>query len=216
MSARALPLALLATSFACSMMGPAPPLFPPSRSVESIDFEDDSLNQAPSGLETSGSGRWAVVDSPTAVSGTQVVVRRGDDPAMLGVREAKGTASVVGEVSLRVLLGASGAGIACDTDGNGYVFKAEPANRRVALYRKSNGAAELLAAEGAAVEKGKWLRLGILCAEDRIVGYLDGKPVLTKQAPLGRTNLALYADPGVTAHFDDVRYAVPAGGSGDD
>jgi hypothetical protein len=183
-------------------------LFPPSRAVEEIDFEADSLNQLPTGLEPSSHGRWAVADSPTAVSGTQVVVRRGDAPSTLQVKEAIGSAAIGGEVSLRVLLGASGAGIACGTNHEGgYILKAEPAEGRVALYRGGNGGA-LLAAEPAAVEKGKWLRLGILCETDRVIGYFDGKPVLERNEALERANLALYADPGVTAQFDDLRYAV--------
>jgi hypothetical protein len=149
-----------------------------------------------------------VVDSPTATSGTQVLVRGGDDSAVLAVKETAGVTSAAGEVAVRVLLGSSGAGLACGGSGNRpeHLLKIEPNAARMALYRKTDDSMKVVDQTPAPVLKGEWARLGIRCEADRVVGYLDGKPVVRDRAAAGAIDLALYADAGVTAQFDDLTY----------
>jgi hypothetical protein len=39
-----------------------------------------------------------------------------------------------------------------------------------------------------------------------VIGYLDGTPAVMNRGPMSAFDLALYADPGVTAQFDDLKY----------
>jgi hypothetical protein len=201
---------VLATLAGCAWLAPTPPLFPPSQNVAQLDFEDAPLNEVPPGLKPLAPGRWAVADSPQAVSGSQVLVWRGDEPSFLSVGEAPRANRIGAEVAVRVLLGPAGGGIACEDGGKGgVVLKAEPAKRRIALYRQEASGLVLLRAETAPIEKGKWVRLGLRCEPQRAIGYLDGKPVVRARVELaGGARLALYADPGVTAQFDDLRYSL--------
>jgi hypothetical protein len=191
----------------CATIGPAPALFPASQLVSRLDFETDALNQPPRGLVARSTGRWAVADSPHAVVGSQVVVRRGDEASLLALERAEAAERVSGEVSVRVLLGPSGAGIACETgESEGFVVKAEPDAGRVALYRRSPGGLELVGSEPAEIRKGEWVRLGIRCEPKVVLAYLDGRAVLRRPVGGDRPRLALYADADVTAQFDDLRY----------
>ncbi len=70
------------------MVRAASPLFPSKASVQRFDFEHDTLHQPPDGFEAR-SGQWSVVDSPTATSGTQVLVRGGEGSGLLAVKEAE-------------------------------------------------------------------------------------------------------------------------------
>lgn len=182
-------------------------MFSGSGNVQRIDFEDGALHEPPEGFETR-LGRWSVADSPTAASGTQVLVRGGDGAAVLVLKDASGVAAAAGEVAIRVFLGTSGAGIWCDADqGNaGYLLKLEPDAQRIALYRKSGDSMTAVDQATVSAPKGEWTRLGILCENDRVIGYLDGKPAVMNRGPMSAFDLALYADPGVTAQFDDFKY----------
>jgi len=193
---------------ACALVGGSPPIFPASEQVSRFDFESDTLNQPPRGLGPGNSGRWAVADSPTAVSGRQVLVRRGDDSGLLAIETPEHAERVGGEVSIRVLLGRSGAGIGCEgSDGAAYVLEAEPEERRVALYRRASEGRELVASHEVEVIKGKWVRLGIRCEPELVVGYLNGKAVLRESGSLEGARLGLFSNAGVTAQFDDLTYA---------
>jgi hypothetical protein len=208
-SAIAASLALVAASSCAAVpsVGGNPPLFSASGNVQKIDFEDGALHEPPEGFETR-LGRWSVADSPTAASGTQVVVRGGDGTAVLVLKDAAGVAAAAGEVAIRVFLGASGAGIWCDADqGNaGYLLKLEPDAHRIALYRKAGDAMTAVDQATVSAPKGEWTRLGILCENGRVIGYLDGKPEVMNRGPMSAFDLALYADPGVTVQFDDFTY----------
>lgn len=185
----------------------APPLFSAGEAVERIDFEEEAPGRPAGGFE-SRSGNWLVADSPTAASGFQVLAWHGEKAEKLAVKVGGGSRRIAGEVSLRVLLGASGAGIGCEADrGDGYLVKLEPAAHRLALYRRSGDSTTLLASAPTSREKGAWSRLGIACGPDLVVGYLDGKPVVETRGLLANARLALYADGGIVAHFDDLRYA---------
>ena len=192
---------------ACSLASSGTPLFPGTASVQRFDFEHDTLHQAPDGFDA-GPGQWTVVDSPTATSGTQVLVRGGEDSAVLTVKDAAGVTSAAGEVAVRVFLGSSGAGLSCIGAGNGpgHFLKIEPGAARMALYRKTDDSMKVVDQTPAAVPKGEWARLGIRCEADRVVGYLDGKPVVRDRNAAGAFDLALYTDAGVTAQFDDLTY----------
>jgi hypothetical protein len=187
----------------CALVRPAPPLFPSSAAVERRDFEADALGRPPTGLESSGA--WSVADSPGAVSGRQVVVHKSDAPSELRVKEDKSHAAA-GEVSVRIVLGSAGAGIACDADDGATIMKIEPDARRVVLYRRQGASTRILAEAPAALEKSKWVRLGIACGPEATVGYLDGKRVVRAAAARGPVSIALYTDGGVIAQFDDLRY----------
>jgi hypothetical protein len=189
-----------------STIGPAPALLS-DKAVERFDFEQDALSSTPQGFEPRR-GRWAVVDSPTSLSGTQVLVRSGEAPALLAVKSAEQVRAAAGEVGVRVVLGSSGAGVGCQDEraGSGHFLKVEPDAGRVALYRK-NGESLALADEApTSVPKGDWARIGILCDQNRVIGYVDGKPLLRDRATAGSFELALVADGGVTVQFDDLAY----------
>jgi hypothetical protein len=205
-------LAVAAASSCASLVSSVesdPPLFSGSGNVQRVDFEDRALHKPPEGFETR-LGSWSVADSPTAVSGTQVLVRGGEGAAELIPKDAQGVVAAGGEVAVRVFLGTPGAGLECDADQGkaGYLLKLEPDARRVALYRKS--ADSLTAVDEATVSapKGEWTRLGIVCQDGRVIGYLDGKPAVKDRGPVPPFDLAIYADPGVTAQFDDLKYWV--------
>jgi hypothetical protein len=203
-------LALAAASSCASLVSSVegdPPLFSGSGNVQKVDFEDRALHEPPEGFETR-LGRWSVADSPTAASGTQVLVRGGEGAAELVPKDAEGVASAGGEVAVRVFLGAPGAGIWCDADQGkaGYLLKLEPDARRIALYRKSADSMTTVDQAAVSAAKGEWTRLGLLCQNDRVIGYLDGKPTVRNRGPVPPFDLALYADPGVTAQFDDFKY----------
>jgi len=202
-------LAALAASplAACGLVSSSTPLFPGQASVQRFDFEHDTLHQAPDGFDA-GPGQWTVVDSPTATSGTQVLVRGGENAAVLTVKDAAGVTSAAGEVAVRVFPGSSGAGLSCSGAGNGpgHFLKIEPGAARMALYRKTDDSMKVVDQTPAAVPKGEWARLGIRCEADRVVGYLDGKPVVRDRNAVGAFDLALYTDAGVTAQFDDLTY----------
>jgi hypothetical protein len=201
----------LAAASSCSSLVSSverdPPLFSGNDNVQKVDFEDRALNEPPEGFETR-LGRWSVADSPTAVSGTQVLVRGGEGAAELIPEDAEGVVAAGGEVAVRVLLGAPGAGIGCDADQGkaGYLLKLEPDARRIALYRKSADSITTVDQAAVSAPKGEWTRLGIVCQSDRVIGYLDGKPAVKDRGPVPPFDLALYADPGVTAQFDDFKY----------
>ena len=183
-------------------------IFPTKATVQKFDFEHDVLNEPPDGFDTR-LGRWAVADSPNAASGTQVLVRGGENAALLAVKEAEGARSAAGEVAVRVFLGTSGAGLSCDRPGEpGHLLKVEPDSGRVGLYRKAEDSLQLVDEAKAKLIKGEWAHLGIRCEDDRVVGYLEGKPVVRDRASANALDLALYADPGVTAQFDDFSYWV--------
>ncbi len=191
-----------------SSLGPMPVLFPTSAGVESVDFEQDSLNQTPDGFDVK-LGRWVIADSPTAASGNQVLVCGGSGAASLAVKNAEAADTAGGEVAVRVFLGAPGAGLACngaEGGGTGYFLRLEPASGRIALYRKNGEALTLVGQTPLATPKGEWARIGIRCEDDRVIGYVDGKPKISEGAGLSTFDLALWADPGVTAQFDDLRY----------
>ena len=201
---------LLALLPACTLLVPVPPLFSSSQSVVQLDFEDAPLNQTPPQLEQLSKGRWAVADSPQAVSGNQVLVRRGESLSVLALRED--AADVGGEVSMRMLLGESGAGLACETeDGNGFLLEVDPDRGQVVLSRRGGEERRVVARKSAKVTKGGWVKLGLRCGPERVVGYLDGESVVQHETPLGRARLALWADGGVTVQFDDLRYVLGRG-----
>jgi hypothetical protein len=184
-----------------------PPLFSSSQAIVQLDFEKDTLNAPPSNLEPRSKDHWAVVDSPQAVSGSQVVVRRGDSLSVLAVRDRADR--VGGEVSVRVLLGDSGAGLACETDdAGGFLLEVDPGAAQLVLFSRRGEERTVVETRPASVGKGIWARLGLRCEPDLVVGYLDGKAMVRQAAPLGRARLALWADGGVTAQFDDLRYAL--------
>ena len=202
-------LALAATS-ACTMLSPiapAPSLFSDNASLVKFDFEQDALSQPPEGFETRA-GHWSVADSPTSLSGTQVLVRGGDEAAAITVKDSVNARAAAGEVGVRVFLGDSGAGLGCDADHGGpsYELKFEPASGRVALYRKTGESLSMVAQTPLARPKGEWAHLGLRCDDNQVIGYVDGKPLLRDRADIGSFELALVADAGVTAQFDDLRY----------
>jgi len=189
-------------------IAPSPTLFPDRAALVEFDFERDSLSQPPEGFETR-SGHWAVVDSPTSLSGTQVLVRGGDDAGgVIAVKNSEEARAAAGEVGVRVFLGTSGAGLGCDgaKGGASYLLKLEPTASRVALYKKSGDSLAMAAETPLVRAKGEWARLGILCDTNQVVGYVDGKPLLRDRTSVGSFELALFADPGVTAQFDDLKY----------
>jgi hypothetical protein len=200
-------LQLSACSRIASIAG-APSLFANQGAVQKFDFEQDTLHELPDGFDAP-LGRWAVADSPNAASGTQVLVRGGDNAAVLAVKEAGGASSASGEVAVRVFLGSSGAGFSCARGAEpGHLLKIEPSLGRIGLYRKSADAPTLVDQAKISVTKGEWVHLGIRCDKDRVIGYLDGKPIVRDRATVPGFDLALYADPGVTAQFDDLAYSV--------
>ena len=203
-----LALTLAATS-SCALVSSirgAPPLFAGGPSVQQFDFEEGALHAPPEGFEAR-LGHWAIADSPTAASGNQVLVRDGDGAAMLVVKDAEGVSAAAGEVSVRVFLGASGAGISCDAGQKvGYSLKLEPEAARIALYRRTADVTTLVDHVSTSVPKGEWARIGIRCDSDRVVGYLDGKPVVKARGSIAEFDLALYADPGVAVQFDDLKF----------
>jgi hypothetical protein len=205
-------LLALAASSSCAVIsatGLPPSLFPAEDNVKNIDFENGALHASPEGFEAR-LGQWFVADSPTAASGTQVLVRGGGGAGELVLKDATGATAAGGEVAVRVFLGAPGAGLWCDADRGqgGYLLKLEPDSRRIALYRTSTGSMTAVDQADADVPKGEWRRLGIRCQSDGVIGYLDGQPLVKNQGPMPPFDLALYADPGVTAQFDDFKYWV--------
>lgn len=203
------PAATLWLAWGCAVLpavGPTPQLFS-GANVAKVDFESDSLNQPPDGFETR-LGQWAVVDSPTATSGTQVVARAGDGPASLALKNAEAVRSAGAEVSVRIFLGAAGAGLVCEgkEGGAGYTLKLEPNTGRVALYRKTGEAQVLVGQARVGTRKGAWARLGLRCEPNRVTAYVDGKATLRDRGAMGAFDLGLCADAGVTAQFDDVAY----------
>ncbi len=188
-----------------STLGSPPALFGNAADSQKFDFESDKPSQPPTGFE-SRLGHWSVADSPTAVSGHQVLVRHGDSAGVLEVKSTEGSQRIHGEVAVRIFLGSSGAGIGCEGGGaGGYFWKLEPNQGRVVLYREAEDSLREVARQAVPVAKGSWTRLGILCEPDRVVGYLDGKPVASERASLGAMDLTLSTDPGVTAQFDELR-----------
>lgn len=185
----------------------APSIFAGATNVERVDFEKNPLNRPPAGFEAR-SGDWSVVDSPTALSGEQVLVRRGDEPAALLVQGAERAEQVAGEVALRVLMGASGAGLACETgeEGSGYLLKLEPSVGRAVLLRVSGDDTTAVGSHAVEVAKDDWTRVGLLCQSDRVIGYLAGKPFARDSGLPGVVSFGLYADGGTTVQFDDLRY----------
>jgi hypothetical protein len=178
-----------------------------SRRVEPVayDFEDVSPGRLPVGFERI-SGLWAVASSPTARSGDQLLAIESERPAMLGV-DAASRSDMRAEVAVRVQLGSSGAGIACNGGDGGYIVSVEPESKRVALYSGDGSSPTLLESHEAAVQKGVWTRVGIVCQKDLVTAYLDGRPVATHSASAAPDVLALYAADGVIAQFDDLRVA---------
>jgi hypothetical protein len=199
--------AIFASCGVLSSVAPAPALFPDKTTVERFDFEQDALNQTPEGFEAR-LGHWSVADSPTSLSGTQVLVRGGENPALIVVKNAEQVRAAAGEVGVRVFLGPTGAGLGCDEKGsdNGHYLKLEPTAGRVGLYRKSGEELTLVDQIPLTAPKGEWARLGILCEAGRVIGYVNGKPVLRDRSGVGSFELALFADAGVTAQFDDLKY----------
>ena len=207
---RAVLVCALALASSCALLSPVTPvpmLFPEKASVEEFDFERDTLSQPPDGFE-SRHGRWSVADSPTSLSGTQVLVRGGEDAAVLAVKNSEQSRVTAGEVGVRVFLGSSGAGLGCAgaEGGDGYVVKLEPAAGRVVLYRKTGNSLAVAAETPLATPKGEWARLGIRCEANRVIGYVEGKPLLRDRSSVGSSSLALFTDAGVTAQFDDLKY----------
>lgn len=184
----------------CATLLPVDPPLPTGVKVSGFDFEATVLNGLPPGLRPE-LGRWAVANSPSAVSGTQIVVHEGDDDSQLSVEAAAGARRVGAEVSVRVLLGPSGAGLACEA-GERYSVKAEPEASRIGLYEGST----LLQEGSLAAQKGEWVRLGIVCDENGVIGFVDGKSVVRGRRKLAAVSLGLYADAGVTVQFDDLRF----------
>jgi hypothetical protein len=202
-------LAASACAIASHVSG-TPPLFSQKGGLHMFNFEQDALHQPPEGFDPR-IGRWTVEDSPTAASGTQVLVRGGEEAGALAVKNAEDVDTAAAEAATRIFLGGSGAGLACSgkAPAAGYVVKVEPNVGRMALYRKSGDTLQLLDEAQVAAQKGEWARIGIRCDRDRVVGYFNGKAVVKQRADIHGFELALYADPGVTAQFDDVTFWVP-------
>src|SRR5437773_1144069 len=76
---------------------------------------------------------------------------------------------------------------------------------RDALYRKQGESLSIAGQTALPLPKGEWARLGIRCDTDRVIGYVDGKPLLRDRSSVGSFELALFADAGVTAQFDDLK-----------
>lgn len=200
----------LAVCSACATLpsiSTSPSLFSDPSSVEQFDFEQNAISQSPDGFEPR-SGRWAVVDSPTAVSGTQVLVPTGDGNARLAVKSAEPVREAAAEVSVRVLVGSSGAGLSCapPDGGSGDVLQVEPSTGRIALYRTTAAGRTMIGEHSLSTPKGEWIRLGLRCDASHVVAYVDGKPVLNDGSDLGAFEVALFVDSGVVAQFDDLRY----------
>jgi len=200
-------IAVASSCAALSPMTPAPALFPDRTPLVQFDFEQDTLSQPPDGFETR-SGHWSVADSPTSLSGTQVLVRGGDEAGVIAIKNSEEAHAAAGEVGVRVFLGASGAGLGCDASNGGpsYLLKLEPSAGRVALYEKSGDSLSMAAQTPLSRPKGEWARLGILCEAHQVIGYVDGKPLLHDRSNVGTFELALFTDAGVTAQFDDLKY----------
>jgi hypothetical protein len=186
----------------------APALFGTTHGIQRFDFEHDTLHEPPQGFEPR-LGRWAVADSPTALSGAQVLVGAGGDAGLLAVKGAEGVTAAAGEVAVRVFLGSSGAGLSCDATSQAaaQVLKLEPDERRIALYRKTGDSMRLVDEAPVAAPKGEWVRIGIRCETHRTVGYVDEKSVVRIGEGLGPFDLALVTDASVIAQFDDFAFS---------
>jgi len=204
-----LALGLLPSCATLSTLAPPPSLFPDRSDVEQFDFERHSLGQPPEGFEAPR-GHWAVVDSPTAASGNQVLVRGGQAASRLALKRSEPARAGAAEVALRILLGSSGAGLVCDggEGGSSFLLKAENHASRVALYGGKNGTLTMVGQAPVANPKGEWLRIGLRCDDAQVIGYVGGKPILRSRSDLGAFNFALVSDAGVTAQFDDFEYWV--------
>lgn len=201
--------AILALSgTACLWPMTMPALFLPGQALEQIDFEGDAVSRSPGGFEASSDG-WTVADSPTAASGSQVLVRSGATSSELRIAKAIGARSLGGEVSVRVFLGSAGAGFACRVGKTeSYLVLLEPEAPRVVLYRQAGETRTLLTSRSVGESKGRWARLGIRCEPSRVAAYIDGEPMAQTRTPSGAAiDLALYVEGGVVAQFDDLRYA---------
>lgn len=187
----------------------APALFSGAQTVEQVDFEESAPGRVPPALDARP-GDWAVADSPTARSGNQVLVRRGARVTDAVVKASEGAREVAGEVALRVLVGSSGAGIGCrGVDKGAWIVQLDPAAEKVELCRRSADALSVVDSASASLAKGEWTSVGIACRRGEVIAYLKGKPVIRRSAPLGSAiELLLYADAGVVAQFDDLRYSV--------
>lgn len=197
---------LLCSCTTLSKLAPPPPLFPDRSAVDQLDFEQDALGRPPEGFEAASPDEWRVADSPTAASGSQVVAHGGEAASSLGLKASEAARAAAAQVALRIFLGSSGAGVACDGAEGSYVLKVEPHDSRVALYRGRRGSLTLIGQAPLATPKGEWVRIGLRCDGRQVVGYVNGKPVLRSKAGLAPFQIALVTDAGVTAQFDDLRY----------
>jgi hypothetical protein len=204
-----LALGLLPSCATLATLAPPPSLFPERSEVERFDFEQDSLGQPPEGFEAT-QGQWAVADSPAAASGNQVLVRGGQTASRLALKRSESGRAGAAEVTLRILLGSSGAGLACDggEGGSSFLLKVEDHASRVALYGGKNGTLAMVGQAPVANPKGEWLRIGLRCDDAQVIGYVGGKPILRSRSDLGAFNLALVSDAGLTVQFDDFKYWV--------
>lgn len=184
------------------------PLFPGGGESESLDFENHPIGRPPAGF-LGGGEEWLIVDSPTAASGEQVLVRAGGEASAIALEAGQGAKEVRVEAAVRVFVGSPGAGVACGGEGeDGYLVRIEPEARRAALYDRQGEDLGLVGERPLEVGKGKWVRVGIRCGDGRVTGYVDGEPIASQRTAVAPSSLELHADAEVTAQFDDVRFRV--------
>ncbi|WP_433718884.1 family 16 glycoside hydrolase [Actinoplanes sp. CA-051413] len=164
----------------------------------SDDFEDGDAN----GWRTTG-GRWAVATDETGVlqqsaTSTRALARAGE-PAWADYSVSTRVKQLTGDA------GSSTAVLArIQSDGSHY-YLASRADDTVELGRVSGGRSTPLASASYPSYPQVWRSLTLVVKGDRLVGVVNGAPLLTATDTRLRRGRAGLATTSATASFDDVR-----------
>jgi hypothetical protein len=181
------------------------PLFAPGTNAMPAHLRPAGANDAPG-------GGWAVVEDGTA-AGLRVLAQLGGPTVAghtrLAVSDQPALARLRADVRLNLVGGAAdrAAGLALRLAEAETYYAAEVDTRRfmVTLSRVQGGVRTVLAEVAAGVETGRWYRLGLAAAGDRLGVWLDDTQVIaaTDATLPGPGRVALLTRGESVAVFDD-------------
>lgn len=201
----------------------SPPTSPrtigPLTSGISADFDRSEVGKPPaSWIFSSASAPWRVQAERSAVSAPNVLVHAGASGAPGPVPALNATTSFgdfVASVEILAVEGGRGAGGGliwrARDERNFYACLLDPAREVFVFLRVQNGEAQPLVTTRIRVDRQRWHTIHVQMTGAEMVGYVDGREVLSAQDSTftGEGMLGLWAPSDAVTQFDNLAAKVP-------
>lgn len=197
----------------------SPRMIGPLTSGVSADFDRSEVGKPPaSWIFTSASVPWRVQADRSAVSRPNVLVHAGASGAPGPVPALNATTSFgdfVASVEILAIEGGRGAGGGliwrARDERNFYACLLDPAREVFVFLRVQDGEAQPLATTRVRVDRQRWHTIHVQMTGAEMVGYVDGREVLSAQDSTftGDGMLGLWAPSDAVTQFDNLAAKVP-------